>query len=325
MIHIGVDVSKKKLDLCWLRDPNKGKVKTRVFKNEHTAYPGLLDWLIKQTDAEPGSLHVYMEATGIYHEPLAQWLHDAGVHVYVLNPAQVRDYARSQGHRGKTDRKDSKVLAQYGAERQAAPWQPEPAEIRELRQLIVRLETVKADILREQNRREKAQFSREPQVLASIDQVLVALQQEARRLEQQIDEHLDHHDHLKRDKALLESIPGIGPVVSSHLLVMLRGQSFKSARQAAAFLGLVPVHWDSGTSVSAPPRLSKAGNPRMRRKLYMAAIVAIQHNPIIKRQNVRLRSNGKVPMAALGAAMRKLVHIAYGVLRTQTRFQPQPG
>jgi len=324
MISIGIDVSKKKLDLCWLRDPDTDKVKTRVFKNEHSAYPGLLDWLIKQTCAEPDSLHVYMEATGIYHEPLAHWLHRAGVRVYVLNPAQVRDYARSMGHRGKTDKKDSMVLARHGVERRVAPWQPEPAEVRELRQLIERLETVRADIQREQNRREKAAFRREPQVVASIDQVLVALQQEARRLTQQIDDHLDHHHHLKRDKALLESIPGIGPVVSGHLLVMLRGQPFRSARQAAAFLGLVPVHWVSGTSVSAPARISKGGNPRMRPKLYMAATVAIRYNPAINRQNSKLRKKGKAPMAAIAAAMRKLVHIAYGVLRTQTRFQPQP-
>jgi transposase len=324
MAFIGVDVSKKKLDLCWLRDPDKDKVKTRVFNNEHSAYPGLLDWLIKQTGVEPASLHVYMEATGIYHEPLAQWLHEVGVQVYVVNPARVREYARSMGNRGKTDKKDSVVLARYGTESRVSPWQPEPADIRELRQLSVRLETVRADIQREQNRREKAAFSREPRVVASIDQVLVALQQEARRLEQQIDDHFNHHDHLKHDKALLESIPGIGPVVSRHLLVMLRGQPFKSARQAAAFLGLVPMHWESGTSVSAPPRISKAGNPRMRRKLYMAATVAIQYNPIIKQQNSRLRARGKAPMAAIAAAMRKLVHIAYGVLRTQTRFQPQP-
>lgn len=324
MFHIGIDVSKKKLDLCWLRDPDKDKIKTRVFDNTHMTYPGLLDWLIKQTGAEPKSLHVYMEATSIYHEPLARWLYGAGVHVYVLNPAQVRDFARSLGHRGKTDKKDSKVLAKYGTARRASPWQPEPVEIRELGQLIARLETVKQDIQREQNRREKAAFSRDDLALASIDQVLVALQQEARRLEQQIDEHFTRHDDLKRDKTLLESIPGIGPVVSKHLLVMLRGQSFKSARQAAAFLGLVPIHWDSGTSVSAPPRLSKAGNPRIRRKLYMAATVAIRHNPIIKQQNITLLARGKAPMAAVGAAMRKLVHIAYGVLRTQTRFQPQP-
>lgn len=323
MAHIGIDVSKNKLDLCWIRDPAKGKIKTRVFDNRHTAYPKLLEWVIKQTGADPDSLHVYMEATSIYHEPLARWLYQTGVHVYVLNPAQVRDYAKSLGSRGKTDKKDSKILAQYGAERRALPWQPEPEEIRELRQLTLRLETVKADIQREQNRREKAAFSHEEQTLASIDQVLVALQQEARRLEQQVDDHFNRHDHLKRDKALLESVPGIGPVVSRHLLVMLRSRPFKSARQAAAFLGLVPVHWDSGTSVSAPPRLSKAGNPLMRRKLYMAATVAIQHNPIIQQQNRKLLARGKAPMAAVGAAMRKLVHIAYGVLRTQTRFQPQ--
>lgn len=179
------------------------------------------------------------------------------------------------------------------------------------------------DIQREENRREKAAFNRDTQALSSIDHVLALLRREAQRLRKEINEHIQRHDDLKRDRALLESIPGIGEVVSIHLLVMLRGKTFRSARQAAAFIGLVPWHWISGTSVYSPPRLSKAGDPVMRRLLYMAALVASRHNPTIKAQYTRLLRAGKPAMSALGAAMRKLVHIAFGVLNRQTPYQAQ--
>lgn len=324
MAHIGVDVSKKKLDVCWLREPDTGKLKTRVFSNDRQQFPALLDWLLQHTGAARGQLHVYLEATSIYHEPLAHWLHEAGACVYVLNPAQVRFYARSQGQRGKNDRKDSRVLAEHGAQKRLQPWQPEPAEVRELHNLLARLDTVRADIQREHNRREKAAFTHEPYVLDSIDQVLQALRDEERRLREQIDDHIQRHPPLRQDQRLLETIPGIGDETSKHLLVAMRGRGFTSARNAAAFFGLVPLDWESGSSVKAQPRLLKAGQAHLRQKLYMAAVVAIRHNPTIRGQYERLRKAGKAPMAALGAAMRKLVHIAFGVWRSQTEFRPQP-
>ena len=325
MATIGIDVSKKKLDLCWLRDAQAGKVKTRVFPNAHDHYPALLAWLLKQTNEEAGDLQVYLEATGIYHEPLAYWLHQAGVTVYVLNPARVRYYARSLGDQGKSDKKDSKRIAHFAqANPELTPWQPEPEEVRTLKQLAKRLETVQKDIQREQNRLEKAQFNRDTQAEHSITHVLALLRREAKRLVKEVDDHIDRHDGLKRDRRLLESIPGIGEVLSVHLLVTLRSRRFKSGRQVAAFMGLVPVEWTSGSSVRHAPRLSKNGDPALRQKLYMGAVVAMQHNPSIRRQYQRLCAAGKRKMSALGAAMRKLVHIAYGVLAHQKEYEPQP-
>ncbi|MFS8153874.1 transposase, partial [Vreelandella titanicae] len=153
--------------------------------------------------------------------------------------------------------------------------------------------------------------------------VLAALVHERDRLKQQIDDHIDQHPDLMRDSALLQTIPGIGPTVSLRLLAMLRSRSFKSARQAAAFAGLVPVSWESGSSVRGRPCLSKAGNPRLRQKLYMAAVVSLRCNPDITALYQRMMASGKSKMASLGAAMRKLIHIAYGVLKTQTEYRLQ--
>ncbi|WP_136068899.1 IS110 family RNA-guided transposase [Modicisalibacter radicis] len=323
MAVIGIDISKQKLDCAWLRDVSTGKVKTRVFPNRRQDFPRLLEWLEHQTGEPQEQLHVVMEATGIYHETLAYWLHAASIQVSVLNPAQVRDFSRSLGVRGKTDKKDSVVLARYGATQDPEAWQPEPEEVRKLKALAARLDALDKDIQRERNRREKAEFAMATDILRSIYDILLALTRERNRLQQEIDDHLDQHPGLKQDRALLQTIPGVGPAVSLRLLATLRSRVFESARQAAAFAGVVPVSWESGSSVRGRPRLSKAGNPKLRQSLYMSAVVGISRNPDISALYRRLIANGKSKMAALGAAMRKLIHIAYGVLKTQTEYRPQ--
>lgn len=214
MAHIGIDVSKSKLDLLWLREPERRHIKTKVFKNHPEAFPSLLRWLQATTGEPVDQLHVYLEATGIYHEPLAYWLHDQGVRVYVLNPAQVRHHAQGGGRRTKTDRKDSMMLARYGYERTPPPWEPEPPEVRALRRLVDRLDTLEADIQREENRLEKAQFSGDTQAEESISHMLTALRAERRRLRAALNDHFNHHPQLKQDRALLETIPGVGRILS---------------------------------------------------------------------------------------------------------------
>lgn len=322
MNHFGIDVSKHKLDCTWLRDPVAGKVKTRVFENNPKGIQALLIWASEQAHAPAEDLHFTLEATGIYHEALAHALFEAGARLAVVNPLQIKRYADSLGRRSKTDRKDSVVLARYGATQQPRPWQPEPAEIRVLKALISRLEAVEKDLQREQNRLEKAEVSQaSPEVSASIRTMLGHLEAEKKRLIRRIDDHIDRHPGLKKDRQLLESIPGIGAITSRHLLTMLRSRDFDSAPQAAAYVGLVPLHHESGSSVRGRSTISKTGNASLRAKLYMAAVVAIRHNKTIQAHYRRLLEKGKVKMAALVAAMRKLVHICFGVLKHQTPFQ----
>ncbi len=320
---IGIDVSKAKLDCLWLKDATTGVFKAKVFTNNAPGHQALIEWARHQTKSPIESLHFAMEATGVYSEAIAQALYRAGAKVSVLNPAHVRDYAKSIGVRTKTDKKDSWVIARYGATQQPRLWQPEPTEIRHLKALMSRYEALKEDVQRERNRREKAEISQVSEVLLSIDTVLEHLIKEKKQVEKLINRHIDRHPTLKHDRELLESIPGIGPVVSRYMLSILRSREFESAPQSAAFLGLVPIHHESGSSVRGRARLSKTGNPTVRAKLYMAAVVAIHHNPDVQRQYERLLKNGKTKMSALGAAMRKLVHICFGVLKHQTPYHAQ--
>ena len=203
-------------------------------------------------------------------------------------------------------------------------WSPEPEAIRELRSLINRPNAIEKDIQREKNRLEKSKIS-QASVLAitSIERMLDSLSLEKKCLEDLIKQHIDQDPKLKRNKALLETIPGVGEVIARHMCLIIGSRTFKSASQCAAFLGLIPLQHESGSSVKERPRLSKAGDATVRAKLYMAAVVSIRHNPDIKRQYERLLKNGKSKLSAIGAAMRKLVHICFGVLKHQTPYQVQ--
>jgi transposase len=320
MFYLGIDVSKVKLHTCLLLS-GESKCKTKVVENTTAGIATLLAWVVRQGIAVD-QLHVVMEATGVYHELAAQTLFDAGVTVSIVNPAQAKDFARGLAVRTKTDGVDSFVLARLGALLKPNAWQPPPPEVRELQALLARREAIAQDLRREHNRQEKALTTAMPKrIRQSIEDTIAFLSQELAKLQQDIDDHIDRHPRLKDDLALLTSIPAVGPQVGSHLLAILHSHAFQSAEQLAAYLGLIPVEHQSGSSVLGRARLSKAGPARIRAVLYMAAVVAIRYNPHIKALYGRLLARGKTKMAALGAAMRKLVHLCFGVIKTRTPYQ----
>jgi transposase len=318
---IGIDVSKDKIDVAWLRDIHTLKVKTKVFKNTPSGYAQLCLWLSDNTKQPLNQCHCTLEATGIYHEPLSHWLFEQGISVSVCNPAQVKSFAKSLGSQHKTDKIDSIILARYGALMKPQLWQPEPKAVRELKALIARLEAIESDLLREQNRMEKAEFSAASElVIESLNTMIQHLESERKRLDQEIDDHIDRHPDLKRDQELLQSIPSVGRVVSRLMLSVIRGKDFKTAGDCAAFIGLIPKIQESGV-FKGRASLSKKGNSRIRAKLYLPAVTAMRYNPSIEQHTKRLLEKGKNKMQAVGAAMRKLVHICFGVLKNQMPYE----
>ncbi|MBN3045565.1 IS110 family transposase [Pectobacterium brasiliense] len=174
---------------------------------------------------------------------------------------------------------------------------------------------------REQSRLEKLLSTRcSLLVEASVRKILQVLNNELQVVQALIDNHIDNHPELKRDMEYLTSIKGIGSAVGSTMLVVLRGNHFISAEQAASWVGVVPKEKRSGSSVRGRTRLSKNGPPEVRAKLFMAAIVAVKHNPLLKQFYERLLAAGKAKMSALGGVMRKLVHICYGVVMKQQKY-----
>lgn len=320
MFYLGVDVAKKKLD-CMLLDSSSGKMKSKAVDNTAAGFATLLEWLGKQKAAE---LHVVMEPTGMYHEAAALALADAGLTVSLVNPAQLRAFAQGLGVKTKTDKQDSTVLAKFGATQKPAPWQPPSMSARRLKALLARRDAVADDLQRERNRQEASDFSLTPDaVKESIAQSIAFLEAELKRFEKMIASHIDDDPDLRNTKDLLETIPGVGPRVSSHMTTLFAGRTFDNAEQLAAYLGLVPVEWQSGTSVRGRPRMSKAGPAHLRKVLYMPAVVARRCNPHIKALNERLMAKGKSKMAAIGAAMRKLAHLCFGVVHSGKPYDPK--
>lgn len=322
-ITVGVDVSKAKLDVAlWLSTPRKWYA-TKV-DNGAAGAEKLIGWLKTKSGAAAADCRVVLEATGVYHETVAEALAGVGCEVVIANPKRVRDYAKGKGLLTKTDAVDARALARYGADGdELVAWVPPPPQVRVLRALIARLDAVTQDLQREENRWEKAQASATPvAVRASLQRSLMALRAERERLRQAIDDHYDQHPPLKQDRDQLKTIPGVGNASADRMLCLLKRHRFTCARQAAACAGLIPVEYESGSSVRKRPRLSKQGDPRLRATLYMAAIVAAQHNPPLRAVYQRLLAQGKPKLAALGALMRRLLHIAFGILKHHAPFNP---
>jgi transposase len=313
---LGIDISKLKFDLCLLRE--NGKLKHKVFANTASGFLQLSAWLEKQ---KVEHVHACMEATGTYGEALATYLFEAGHRVSIINPASIKAYANSRLSRTKTDKADATLIAQFCAERKPPAWTPLPREVRDLQALVRRLESLLEMHQMEVNRLE-AVANNDP-VRDSLTEHIAFLDNEIKRTESLIRDQINQHPTLREQRELLVSIPGISDTTAAKLLAeILEVKLYKSARQLAAFAGLVPRLHESGSSIKRKARLSKTGAPRLRKALYFPAIVAIKYNPYIKAMSLRLKERGKCPMQIIGAAMRKLVHLAYGVLKSGRPFDP---
>ena len=325
MMFIGIDISKEKIDLSWLRDQLTNKIKTKVFKNKRQDFVTIEKWLLNTTKSAASELVITLEPTGVYHEALMYFLHEQGFNIILANPSKAKKYADALNIIHKTDKSDATMLAHYGCAKHAVVnyWQPEALEIRELKALIRRLDALESNRQREANRLEASEFSNvSARVCQSIKVTIAFLDDEIKQLKSDIDNHIDNEPDLKRNRKLLESIPGIGPVLSRELTYLFAAKKFNKAKEAAAYCGLIPRHNESG-KLKGRTSISKLGPARIRCKLYMAAIVAGQWNKTIKRHKLTLINNGKTPMQAVCANMRKLIHICFGVIKNQEAFKLQ--
>jgi len=310
--YLGIDVAKAKLD-CALRLPN-GKIRAKVIPNSPEGFTQLLSWLNSHQALSP---HVCMEATGIYWEEVAQCLATAGLTVSVINPAQIKAYSTSRLIRSKTDTVDARLIADFCAERHPVAWQARSDAEIVLRALVLRLEALQTMRIQERNRLEVARDA----VHQDIQQHLDWLDADIKQLIKSINEHIDHHLDLKQKRDLLDSIPGIGERTNAIILAFYADTSrFANSRQAAAFAGLDPRQYESGSSVKGKPRLSKIGHAFLRKALYMPAMVTLYKTIWGRQFQARLAASGKPNKLIIGAMMRKLIHVAFGVLKSGQPF-----
>jgi transposase len=308
---LGIDIAKAKFDVTlWMGEKRRRK----VVANTAAGWRELLRWLERQGVAR---VHAGLEATGTYGEGVATALHDAGHQVSVINPAIIAAYAKAHLARAKTDRVDADLIAHYVATQAPPAWVPAPREVRELQALVRRLDALLGMQTQERNRLEAGGLT--AAVATSIQTVLASLAAEIASVRAQMKTHIDDHPDLQGKRDLLLSIPGIGDATAAQLLAELLHRPFTSARQAAAFAGLVPRVRESGTQQGRGV-LSKLGAGRLRKALYFPAITALRFNPTIRLLGQRLQRAGKGKMVIVGAAMRKLVHVAFGVLKSRRAY-----
>jgi len=314
MFYLGIDISKDSFDVALLSADQRWRGQ---FSNDAPGFVKLARWLKKRRVDE---LHACMEATNRYWEALALFLTDEGHQVSVVNPKLIKRHAEATMQRNKTDAQDALTIADYCAKQQPDLWKPPSAAQRELKVMARHLQALKADRQRERNR-QKSGLSSAP-VLEAIERHIAFLEDQIAELEERIQDHIDQHPDLKRDKELLQSIPGVGPIVAATFLAEVpHVANFAQARQVAAYAGLTPGEHHSGSSIHRPGKLVKWGNAHLRTVFYMPALSAHLHNTIVRNLKERLEARGKSKMTVIVAAMRKLLHLCYGVLKTRKPFQ----
>jgi transposase len=258
---------------------------------------------------------VILEATGGLEVPVAGALAAAGIAVAVVNPRQVRDFARATGKLAKTDRLDAEVLARFGeAVRPAArPLANEQAQA--LEALVTRRRQLIEMLTAEKNRRASA-----PKVLhRGIDEHIRWLEKRLSGLDDELSALIRETPLWRERDELLRSMPGVGKVLSSTLLAHLPELGMLNRKQVAALVGVAPFNRDSGSLRGS--RCVWGGRAQIRRVLYMAAVASVRANPAIKDFYCSLRERGKHPKPALTACMRKLVVILNAMLRSKTSWQ----
>jgi transposase len=313
---LGIDVSKDKLDVVLFNEAQQ--THSGVFANKAPGFQQLQRWLSKRLD---GNLHACLEATGHYGEALAELLHQAGHTVSVVNPARIKAFAASRLSRQKTDQTDAKLIALFCQSQHPEVWTPPAPEQRALQAIVRHLQDLKAMCQQEHNRLTSGVLAEV--VLQALQHHIAFLDAQIADLEGQIHDHLSQFPSLRQQRELLDSIPGLGELTIATLLAEVPNiLAFETAAQLAAYAGVTPRQFRSGSSIHRPTHISKCGNARLRAALYFPAMVALRHNPIIRAFGDRLKATGHIGKSIVVAAMRKLLHLVYGVLKSGRPFDP---
>lgn len=311
---LGIDISKSTFDVFLIAG---SKSQPGKFDNSVSGFKQLKKWLRSRKVKQ---VHACMEATGSYGDKLCHFLHKEGHLVSVVNPARIKAYGESDLRRNKTDKADAKLIADFCLTKKTSLWQPPSEEVLYLQSLTRRIDSLEKMRRMESNRLEAAP----KQVRSSIGRIIANIDEEIKELEELINQHFDDHPDLKHKKDLLESIPGIGEKTSQLLLSEIQFERFDSAKQVAAQAGITPYREQSGTSLDRS-RVSKIGNGRIRRALYFPAMTATRYNKTIRDFAARLERNGKTNKQIVCASIRKLLHIAFGVIKNNRPFDPNIG
>jgi len=306
--YVGIDISKRYFDLYCLPEGKQYR-----FENNQK---GIRQCLKLLADIKPKL--IVMESTGGYELALATELYVAGLPVAVVNPRQIRDFARAIGQIAKTDKIDAKVIAQFACMVEPAAKQVMDDKARQLKSLVARRDQLTDMHVAESNRMEHAV---DRSIAHSIKAILKVIERQIADIDKQIAGHINHNQQLRRKAEIVDSAPSIGSTTASMLVTLLPEIGTLNRRQIAALVGVAPMNRDSGAFRGK--RMTGGGRGRVRAGLFMPTLVAIQHNPVIRQFYQRLLSMGKTKMTAVIAAMRKLLTILNTMVAKNEFWNPK--
>jgi transposase len=305
--HVGIDVSKERLDVCSLPDGGTFSV-----ANDRAGIDELIARLLKGVRPEL----VVLEATGKYERPAAVAVAAAGIAVAVVNPRQARDFAKAAGRLAKTDRIDAEVLARFAGAVGPRPSVLPDEEARALQDILVRRRQLLEMIVAEKNRLQMASEAVAKRIAAHVRW----LEKELGRVDRELDEAVRESETWRANEELLRSVPGVGPVLARTLLAELPELGTLPRRRLCALVGVAPFNRDSGAFRGK--REVWGGRAPVRAALYMGALVATRYNPVIGEFYERLLAAGKPKKVALVACMRKLLSILNAMMRDRIPWHP---
>jgi transposase len=312
--HLGIDIAKQKFDVALIVND---KFKTKMFTNNASGFNELSVWLARYS---VDTLHACMEATNRYGDALATYLVEKKFTVSVVNPATIKYFAQAQLTRNKNDMLDAQTIARFCERMKPKAWTAPPLSRTQLQALVQRREALLIMQTQEKNRLDTA----DAVIKVSLNESLIHLKVQIKTLTQLIKKHIDTHPELSHNAELLLSIVGVGNVTTAAVLGHLPDiKNFTHQNHVVAFAGLNPKQKLSGSSVHGKSSLSKVGCAALRKALFLPAMVALKHNPVFKQLAERLTRNHKSKMVIIGAAMRKLLVIIYGVLKSNEPFNPE--
>ena len=313
---IGIDVSKEKLDICALFD---GKTRKKIVDNSVSGFKSLRNWISKNNINNP---HICMESTGCYSEGAAEFFHELGLKVSVVNPLQIKSFRNSKLIRQKTDSVDAQIIAEFCLQNAPAPWNPRSPEQKELHYLNVRITALKAEVNRASNALENENLSKV--ILKSIRDEIKFLKKQISLLEDESRKVIDSNQKLKVQFDRITAIKGVGEKVALVIIADIPDISnFQKSGQFSAFAGVSPSHFQSGSSVRGKSHISRIGSKSIRKVLYMSALVVKNHNPHFRKFVRKLQKKGKAPKIIIVAIMRKLMCILFGMLKNSSDFDPK--
>ncbi|MBI1807933.1 MAG: IS110 family transposase [Ignavibacteria bacterium] len=310
MYQLGIDISKAKFDVALLLA--NGKYATKVFVNTIDGFKQLLEWLSAYKNE---SIHVCMEGTGRLWEPLAEFLYSHEIRVSVANPAKVKGFAQSELRRSKSDKIDSKIIARFCRAQNPAVWVAPPPEIKAIRDRQRYLDVLKDHRVQELNRLQSGEL--DSVVRASILRHIEYLDSQIKTLGTELLKYIQTHPDVSEKFKLLTSIIGVGQNTAIAFLgEVSAARLFTKSREIEVFCGIAPRLYESGSSIKSRSRISKVGNSRIRRALYMPAVCAIRTNPVLREFALRLKLAGKPGKVIVCAVMRKLLRLMFTVLKS---------